>query len=1008
MTLGLDRFADFFVAVNGHPPFPWQQRLVAHLFASDGRWPEQLKLPTASGKTSAVDIALFALAAGLPTPRRIVFVVDRRVVVQQAARHAEKIRRALNGAREGILAEVSEGLRGLHAEVGEHRDPFVVAEMRGAIQQDTSWAERPDVPAVLASTVDQVGSRLLFRGYGVSRSMLAVQAGLLGNDCLILLDEVHLARPFAAVLARIKDRFRPAVDGLPDRWQTVELSATPPADQRQTFELDTDDLSHPVLGRRLEARKPVRLVTAKTPLDPVKALDVISTEHVRQVHQLLGDSRITSVGVVVNRVRLAAYIHRRLSETTPGVDVRLLTGRMRGLDRERTVEEIMARVGSGRGRSEPGERRLVVVATQTIEAGADLDFDVMVTDCAPIDALVQRFGRVDRIGRFSASLAADGAPAHEIEDRPRSVIIGTARMGPGDDDPIYGAAMGRTWEALRVHGGELDFGIQSSQIPLGRPDLVSPSLRGPILLSSHLDRLVRTSPEPDADVGIDSFLHGLGRSPDQDVEIVWRGDITRTSLDRAAGGDSEATQALFNLITAVPPSRGEALSVPISHVRAWLRGHGADALLSDVEAAQPIPSQTGRGRPFIAWRGPEGSVVSTSPGDLRPGDTIVVPGDYGGVRDGNWSPESGEPVLDLAEPAGLDIGRFALRLNPWTLCPSLFNLPHDPEGFDAMSEDEQRASRASWLAGSTPDALTTLRIPVPDAVEESGQSPAHAIRDWIGAVRTRKTSDRWPWTTARHEAWQLRVDALEKSLGTRNIQVVDSGFGLLYVITQTVGGLDMDSEPARSADAGFEYGLDPHLRDVEHWAQRLTAKLGMGESFAETITNAGRLHDLGKADNRFQLMLREGRLPGPGDELLAKSAIPPGDRRRRSRAARLSGFPRGLRHEIASIALAAADIDGDADPELLRFLIAGHHGYGRPFFSPQVDGTAPAVRYTGELGEMTAVVPYTLGSVGSSPPRDFAAAVNRYGWFGTAWLEAILRLADHGASRQVESPSRGD
>jgi CRISPR-associated endonuclease/helicase Cas3 len=95
-ALSPDRFDEFFRALYGEnvSPFPWQRRLVARVanVSPDAPgWPQALALPTASGKTSCLDIAVFALAcqAKLPplqrsAPRRIFFIVDRRVIVDSS------------------------------------------------------------------------------------------------------------------------------------------------------------------------------------------------------------------------------------------------------------------------------------------------------------------------------------------------------------------------------------------------------------------------------------------------------------------------------------------------------------------------------------------------------------------------------------------------------------------------------------------------------------------------------------------------------------------------------------------------------------------------------------------------------------------------------------------------------------------------------------------------------------------------------------------------------------
>jgi len=68
--------------------------------------------------------------------------------------------------------------------------------MRGGVVREDEWVDNPAQPAVITSTVDQIGSRLLFRGYGPGRLCQSVHAALVGCDSLILLDEAHCAVPF--------------------------------------------------------------------------------------------------------------------------------------------------------------------------------------------------------------------------------------------------------------------------------------------------------------------------------------------------------------------------------------------------------------------------------------------------------------------------------------------------------------------------------------------------------------------------------------------------------------------------------------------------------------------------------------------------------------------------------------------------------------------------------------------------------------------------------------------
>src|SRR4051812_25654303 len=121
--LPADDFPAFYAAVHGHPPFPWQAALAAEVLAS-GRWPCLVDVPTRLGKTSMLDIAVFAAAATAHVPgvdrvgrRRCFFVVDRRIVVDEAYNHAQRIAAAVGAADpDGVLGRVATGLRALAPE----------------------------------------------------------------------------------------------------------------------------------------------------------------------------------------------------------------------------------------------------------------------------------------------------------------------------------------------------------------------------------------------------------------------------------------------------------------------------------------------------------------------------------------------------------------------------------------------------------------------------------------------------------------------------------------------------------------------------------------------------------------------------------------------------------------------------------------------------------------------------------------------------------------------------
>ncbi len=185
-------FEDCFRQLTGWRPLHWQERLFIRHF-EQGELPAALDIPTGLGKTSVMSLWLIALAHGAKLPRRLVYVVDRRAIVDQATTEAEKLREALEADAKRLKEPLGLGARRLP-----------ISTLRGAHVDNREWLDDPAAPAIIVGTVDMIGSRLLFEGYGVSRKMRPYQAGLLGVNSLIVLDEAHLVPPFGHLVRGIE------------------------------------------------------------------------------------------------------------------------------------------------------------------------------------------------------------------------------------------------------------------------------------------------------------------------------------------------------------------------------------------------------------------------------------------------------------------------------------------------------------------------------------------------------------------------------------------------------------------------------------------------------------------------------------------------------------------------------------------------------------------------------------------------------------------------------------
>lgn len=969
-------FTAFFTAVHGHEPFPWQKRLAQ--LVTDRGWPSVLDLPTGSGKTAALDIALFALALDVgKTPRsaplRIVYVVDRRTIVDQAYERAKKIRHALAAAEGDVVGRVQQRL----ARYSSGGAPLRTALLRGGIARDDVWARTPDQPLIAVSTVDQAGSRLLFRGYGVTDSMKPIHAGLLGCDVLYLLDEVHLSQPFRETLAAIGDRYgRWGERTLPNPFIVVEMSATPGSSGEQPFRLDEDDRRDATLSIRLQASKPAILVSSNN--------QALGKEVEKGVLSML-DRPAATIAVIVNRVKSARELHGRLSQVLPSDSggVHLLTGRMRPFDRYALEQSLLQRIRAGRKRS-TDDQPIVVVATQAIEAGADFDFDDLITECASLDALRQRFGRLDRLGHlWGQHLVHDEAlPA-------RGIVI--AQKASLTDDPVYGDAIGKTWDWLQANSTEqtVDFGIDALVVPHDADEqgLTAPKAHAPILLPCHLDAWVQTAPIPDPDPDVSLWLHGPQRGA-ADVQIVWRADLTAELLSQAVDTieptTSDAAEVAIGMIEALPPVSAEAILVSFLAAKRWLDGQPEPESF-DVEGAIDVsdealdPTIQSVRRGAVVWQGEQSRVILAN--ELRPGQTIIVPSSYGGIANYNWAPNSAALVPDVAELSSLRAGRR----------PTL------------------RLHRAIVQGLFGPDVVA----PEPPGPDAEAVSDRDIVINWLESRHALASDERLRGLLGQllGDRGSLRVERLPLTAG--------EGAGEYFIVAGRRRALYADEGDAvddqttaddnRSSFTGVEVTLADHLNGVAEMASGFAERVGLPAGVVADLRLAGLWHDAGKADPRFQRWLHGG---SEFKVLVQSQPLAKGTARLSSRSAmRLAreraGYPAGGRHELTSFVLmdsAGEQIASRAvDWSFVQHMVTSHHGYCRPIAPWVCDPDPVDVRFSRDGITCNGSSAHELARVDSGVAERFWQMVRLYGWWRLAWLEALLRLADHRQSEWEQS-----
>jgi CRISPR-associated endonuclease/helicase Cas3 len=382
-----------------------------------GRYPHLVDLPTGAGKTELVVIWLLALAwygkdsaHREPIPRRLVWIVNRRVLVQQVFNIAKELREKLSAAS-SELAPIRDGLGAL---CGSENNFFEVVELRGQIVADRDWAIRPAVPQLIIGTVDQIGSRLLFQGYGLGKWGRPQQAGLLGVDSWVAVDEAHLVPAFVLTLRQLRERCASTAESLPSPFNAIfgrlpfwltELSATPGLPRPSAeppFSLNHEERVDPVIADRILAaglrRVQIEPLQGTKPKEQKESL-------VQQLIEAAFSSKAARIAVFVREVGVADKVADGIENRGIEPDhICKITGRIRGYERDRLAERPAFQIFL-KAKTEPSaemqNKSHFLVGTAAAEVGLDADADVILCDFASLPTLLQRLGRLDRRGSLS-------------------------------------------------------------------------------------------------------------------------------------------------------------------------------------------------------------------------------------------------------------------------------------------------------------------------------------------------------------------------------------------------------------------------------------------------------------------------------------------------------------------------------------------------------------------------------------------------------------------------------
>lgn len=844
-------FRAVFERCTGRVPLSWQTRMYREHFAPDAEKhvPGVIDLPTGLGKTMVMAIWLIARAVNKRLPRRLIYVVDRRTVVDQAT----DLAMALQTQAATSLQEFG---------------PLAVSTLRGQLADNREWSRDPSRPAIIIGTVDLIGSALLFSGYRSSFKRRPLEAGLLGQDSLLVLDEAHLSKPFESLIRSISD-FQES-NGTPMR--VIRMSATTDRDEKsQPFTLKFDssgnlageDARDQMIVDRFRAPKTMAI---RTPGEKGNLIDKLADAAIELVWPSEPEYKPvvgTRIVVFVRKPDDARAIAERIrarngTKAKPGpfVDcVEVLTGTIRGLERDELVKKPVFKERWLNGDLKPNDpanqQPAFLISTSAGEVGFDLNADHLVGDAAPLDSWVQRLGRVNRRGMGDATVILIKEPKTADKTDFDKACNATSNLF-ADGMDVSPRALATVRKSLTPE--------QIKQASSPKPTTVELT---DILLDAWSMTSITERIPGRPEVG--PWLRGIDDEQSQ-TAVVWRAEV------ELVGKCPDPERALTKLFAKHRIRPHECLTTRTSNVIKFLEQipklKGRPSGLADTIAAIRLP----RGRVYLRTI----NQVIDDPRMLFAESTFILPATLGGLDIAGMLDAEAIPQIrknDESSPTSLDVADKP---------------DYEPGEFERsrlriIIERNEGLWRVLALTGGEP---------IPDALDlEEEYTNSKAL---FGALAKKG----------------MRVRLVE------SLEFNDEGESIRAIVSLS---------PLAKRPDKVEQLLDEHLGAVEREANRIAYQLGLDNSVRSALSFAARWHDEGKKSAIWQRFIG-----GEVGRLLGKAAVTRDPKSLRGYRHEFgSVLWTSYADRRAPDCILPNEPEAR---ELALHLIATHHGFGRPHF----------------------------------------------------------------------------